>query len=234
MLDMKKFKQRIKEMCKTEENEIPEEKKYNYGNLKVVENTITGQVSICEVESSGYDYSAYRKIVANDIENGEQVLEYLLRGLPGGRCCFGGYTDKLCNTGKAIYNFQDVWYKIYGKFLKLGKEFTRDELLAKSAEIKEKFKETKYRYIYSIKSKNDNIKPLIQYLKDNEVKIFEIIDNKYILIDSYIVSSEMPELKFEQIESIGTSRVYTVARFTKEACTQIIDDYTKKIGQDER
>lgn len=61
MLAVKKFKQRIKDMCKTGENEMPKEKTYNYGNLKVVETTITGQVSICEVEALEYDDSEYRK-----------------------------------------------------------------------------------------------------------------------------------------------------------------------------
>lgn len=64
--------------------------------------------------------------------------------------------------------------------------------------------------------------------------MFEIIDDKYILTDSYIVDSEIPGFTLQQIESIGTSRVYTVARYTKEACTQIIDDYTRKMEQEAR
>ena len=45
---------------------------------------------------------------------------------------------------------------------------------------------------------------------------------------------EIPEFKFEQIASIGRSRIYSMAKFTKEACTQIIDDYERSIEQETR
>lgn len=238
MIAINEFKKRIKDMCKTKEkSEISKEKMYYYGDIKVVENTITGDVSICEVESLGYDRTEFRKIIgANDIESGEQVAEYVLQALPAGRACFGGYTDKLCNSGKALYSFQDVWYKIYGKFLQSGKEFTKNELLAMSSEMKGKFKDAKYGYIYSIKSKGEDIKCLIEYLsrENSEVKAFEIIDNRYVLADSYIMDIEIPEFKIEQIKSMGKSRTYSMARFTKEACTQIIDDYERSIEQETR
>lgn len=237
MIVMNEFKQRIKDLCKTKEKKVSKEKMYDYGDLKVVENKITGDISICEVESLGYDRTEFRKrIGANDIESGEQVAEYILQALPAGRACFGGYTDKQCNAGKRLYSFQDVWYKIYGKFLESGKEFTKSELLAISLEMKEKFKDAKYGYIYSIKSKDDNIKYLPQYLsrKNSEVKMFEMVDNQYILTDSYIMDIELPEFKIEEIKSMGISRVYSMARFTKEACIQIIEDYERSIEQETR
>lgn len=237
MISTNEFKQRIKNLCKTKEKKVPKEKMYYYRNLKVVENTITGDISICEVESLGYDHTEFRKMIgANDIESGEQVAEYVLQALPAGRCCFGGYTNKQCNTGKKLYSFQDVWYKLYGKSLEAGKEFTKSELLAISSEMKEKFKDAKYGYIYSIKSKYDDIKCLTQYLsrKNSEVKMFEMIDNQYILTDSYLMYIAIPEFKMEEIKSMGISRVYSMARFTKEACTQIIENYERGIEQEIR
>lgn len=228
---MNSFKERIKAMVKTrEKKEELNEKRYDYRDIKVVEYTKDGNIFICEIESLGYDYSEFRrKIGANDIESGEQVAEYVLQGLPAGRVCFGGYTDKQCNTGKVVYSFIDVWYKIYGKYLESDKKFTKDELLALSSEIKEKFKDTRYRYVYSIKSKGKDIKYLTQYLnrKNSKVNMFEIIDDQYILTDSYIMDINIPEFEIKEIKSVGSSRVYSTANFTKEACTQIIQEYER-------
>lgn len=235
---IKEFQNRIKEMCKPKlKNEVPKEKTYNYRDLKVVEDRVTKVISICEAEALGYDRTDYRRVIrAMDIESREQVVEYVLQALPAGRACFGGYTDKPYNKGKAVYSFQDVWYKIYGKELKSSRTFTKSELLAVLPEIKEKFKDSKYVYIYSIKSKKDDIKCLIEYLsrKNSEVKTFEMIDNQYILTDSYTMDINIPEFKLEEIESIGRSRVYDRAKFTKEACMQIIVDYERTMKQEER
>lgn len=235
---MKAFRERIKYICKRKEkSEEPKEKIYDYRDLKIVEDRATKVIYICEIESLGYDRTEFRReIRANDIESGEQVVEYVLQALPAGRACFGGYTDKPYNKGKAVYSFQDVWYKIYGKLLDEDRGFTKSELLAVLPEIKEKFKDSKYVYIYSIKSKKDDIKCLIEYLsrKNSEVKTFEMIDNQYILTDSYTMDINIPEFKLEEIESIGRSRVYDRAKFTKEACMQIIVDYERTMKQEER
>lgn len=235
---MNSFKERIKAMVKTrEKKEEMNEKRYDYRDIKVVEDTKDRNIFICEVESLGYDYSEFRRrIGANDIESGEQVAEYVLQGLPAGRVCFGGYTDNSCNNGKVVYSFIDVWYKIYGKHIKSDKEFTKSELLAVSPEIKEKFKDTRYKYIYSIKSKGKDIKDLTQYLsrKNSEEKMFEIIDGKYILTDFYIMKSNIPEFEIKEIKSMDSSRIYSTANFTKEACIQIIDDYVRSIESDPR
>lgn len=235
---MKAFRERIKYICKRKEkSEEPKEKIYDYRNLKVVEDTTSESIFICEIESLGYDRTEFRRIIgANDIENGVQVVEYVLQGLPAGRVCFGGYTDKQFNLGKTLYSFQDVWYKIYGKELDSSRTFTKSELVEISQEIKEKFKNSKYRYIYSIKRKEDDIKYLLQYLnrENSEVKLFEMIDNRYILTDSYIMDINIPEFKLEEIKSVGSSRVYDRARFTKEACKQIIEDYERTMKQEER
>ena len=41
-----------------------------------------------------------------------------------------------------------------------------------------------------------------------------MIDNQYILTDSYTMDINIPEFKLEEIESIGRSRVYDRAKFT--------------------
>lgn len=234
------FRKRLMDMCKTKaKSKETKEGICDYGDLKVVENTINGDISICKIESLGYDRTEFRrKIGANDIESGVQVAEYILQGLPAGRVCFGGYTDKQCNVGKTLYSFQDVWYKIYGKPLEADKGFTKSELLEASSKIKEKFKDAKYKYIYSIQYKGKNgsedINYLTQYLskKNSEIKMFEMIDNQYILTDSYIMDIDIPEFEIKQIESIGSSRVYDRAKFTQEACKQIIKDYEKTMAEE--
>ncbi|MCI8353227.1 MAG: hypothetical protein HFJ58_06620 [Clostridia bacterium] len=269
---VEEFQKRLKDMCRPKQkSERAKEKIYDYGDLKIVENIITGDISICEVEALGYDRTEFRrKIGANDIENGEQVAEYVLQGLLAGRVCFGGYTDKTCNSGKRIYSFLDVWYKIYGKPLEENRKFTKEELLRISREIKEKFKDTKYNYIYSITCKDINnrqnefegTKYFGGYLKENEeMQKFEMLDddslcvetvgrneegnliikigNQEIQTDGYVLGSsttksEDSTFEIKLIDSIGISRVFSKAKFTKEACKQIIEDYEKRMDQEER
>lgn len=230
------FLNRIKLIVKPKKSEVEEEKKYGGYDIVIVEDQIDGNTFICRKQKLESNQKYTTKISANNIEDGSQIAEYKLNALPAGRACFGGYTDKECNKGKKIYSFEDVWYKIYGKFLELGKEFTKSELLAILPEMKEKFKDAKYGYIYFIKSKDDDIKCLTQYLskKNSKVKMLEIIDSQYILTDSYIMDIEIPEFKIEEIKSMGISRVYSKARFTKEACTQIIENYERSVEQETR
>lgn len=168
------FRKRLRDMCKPKEkSEVRQEKKYDGYDIVVVEDQIDGNTFICIKEKLEPDRKSTAKISANNIEDGSQIAEYRLNALPAGRACFGGYTDKECNKGKKIYSFEDVWYKIYGEPLK-DRKFTNSELLAISKEIKERLKDTKFTYIFSIECKNlvsrengfTSPKYFVGYLKD--------------------------------------------------------------------
>ncbi len=269
---VKEFQKKIKEMCKPKQkDEATKEKMYTNRDINVVKNIFSGDIYVCTVESLGSDTTNYRtKVGANDIENGIPVTEYILQGLPAGRVCFGGYTDKPYNSGKRIYGFSDVWYKIYGKPLEANRKFTKEQLLEISQEIKEKFKNTKYNSIYSITCRNiDNSQNEFEgtkyfggYLeKDEEIQSFEMLDgdnlcietverneegdliikigNQTIQTNGYVLNSSIINTKdsvfeIKLIDSSGISRVFSKAKFTKEACMKIIEDYEKRIEQEER
>ena len=208
MKDIHDFKKRIKDMCKLKEkNEESKEKTYSYLDICVVEDTIDENIFVCIKKVLEDRSTEYTKTVgANNIEDESQVAEYRLHGLPAGRACFGGYTDKDYNKGKTIYSFSDVWYKIYGRPLQAGTEFTKRQLLEMLPEIEKKFKDTKFMYLYSIKCK-----------------------------DTYtIMKSGEPEFEIELMETIGKSRVYNRAKYTPEACKQIIRNHKRERTEETR
>lgn len=269
MTTMNEFKERIRAMCKSKEkSEVTEEKMYECWEIIIVEDTIDGNTCICTKEVLKSDKAYTKKISANNVENGEQIVEYRINALPAGRACFGGYTDKECNKDKRIYDFADVWYKIYGKPLKTGRKFTESELIAISQEIKNKLKDAKFTYIYSIKCKDtinakdkfEGVKYFGGYLEQEQrTEIFEMIDDddikiasdnteqgvtitiggqkihtKSSVLSNSIIASQESEFEIILITSIGTSRVYSKARYTREACKQIVKDYEKERTDEER
>lgn len=255
------FFDRIKVIVKPKEkSEVEQEKKYEGYDIVVVEDQIDGNTFICTKERLEDDKEYTSKISANNIEDGSQIVEYRLNALPAGRVCFGGYTDKECNRGKKIYSFADVWYKIYGEPLK-NKKFTNSELLAMSQEIKEKLKAAKFTYIFSIEYKNNGFtspRYFAGYLKNQETEIFEMIDDgsmiqtdgssldgnltikigdEQIDVGSFAIANTIKTRKesnfdIKLIEQAGESKVYSKAKYTKEACKQIIKNYERGKGNE--
>lgn len=254
------FRKRLRDMCKPKKSEVRQEKKYEGYDIIVVEDQIDGNIFICTKEKLEADKEYTAKISANNIEDGSQIAEYRLNALPAGRAFFRGYTDKECNKGKKIYSFVDVWYKIYGEPLK-DKKFTNSELLAISKEIKEKLKDAKFTYIFSIECKNSvfrengftSPKYFVGYLKNQETEIFEMIDDgsmiktagnsldgnltlkigdEQIYVGSFAIANTIKTGKesnfdIKLIEQVGSSRVYNKAKYTREACKQIIKNYER-------
>lgn len=189
---MNSFKEKIKAMVKPKEkSEVAKEEMYEHYDIVIVEDQIDGNTYTCTKERLKPDREYTAKIGANNIEDGTRVAEYILNALPAGRACFGGYTDEEYNTGKEIYSFSDVWYKIYGEAMQTGRKFTKSELLGISQEIKEKLKDAKFMYIYSIKYKNQlpgenkfkGSKYFGAYL-DGDKEIFEMFDDDSICIET--------------------------------------------------
>lgn len=263
---MQEFKQRIKGMLKTKENEPKtDEPTYTEQDIHIVRDTKEGKILICTKEILEKNEERYRITVgANYIGDDQQMAEYELQAVPGGRVCFGGYTNKEVNQDKELYCFSDVWYKLYGTPLQAHQKFTQKDLLAVEQEMEEKWKEAKITQIYSIMCKNQPLTkkafegtkyiascrenqetaPYFEMLEDGNPQI-QIVGNvkkgnialmiegakvniEDLIYGDEIVKSKKSEFKVELVETIGRSRVYTQAKYTKEACQKIIAQYERK------
>lgn len=262
---MNKLSQRLRAMFGTEdESKKPKEKTYKSRDINIVENTKDGSIYVCILELLGKAETWVGLLRANNVEDGAKIVDYRLQGLPGGRTCFGGYTDEKDKYEKMLYSFSDVWYKIHGEPLSPNREFTKSELLGMVQEIREKLKEAKYMYLYSIKYKDSFPEKSFQgtkyfgaYTGEEDRKIFEAIDNdlgiqafgdandarliitmggkkidaKSNLMYDRVLSDEGSPFEIEQIETIGVSRVFNKAKYTPDACRQIIRNYERKQDQ---
>ena len=264
---MNKLSEKLRAMFSTEdESKKPKEKTYTSRDINIVENTKDGNIYVCILELLGKEETRIALLRANNIEDGTKVLDYRLQGLPGGRSCFGGYTDEKDKYEKMLYSFSDVWYKIHGEPLPPNREFTKSELLDMVHEIREKLKEAKYMYLYSIKYKDSVPKKRFvgtRYFggyteEKDERKIFETIDDNNLSIQvvgdaqdaSLMITIDNKEInaktrahygdlksaqdspfEIELIETMGISRVFNKAKYTKEACRQIIRNYERNKNQ---
>ena len=75
--------------------------------------------------------------------------------------------------------------------------------------------------------------------RNEEGNLIIKIGNQEIQTDGYVLGSsttksEDSTFEIKLIDSIGISRVFSKAKFTKEACKQIIEDYEKRMDQEER
>ena len=264
---MNKLSQKLRAMFGTEdESKKPKEKTYKSEDINIVQDTKDGNIYVCTLEFLEEEKKGVTILGANNIENGARIVEYRLIRLPVGRPQFGGYVDGRDRNARTLYSFADIWYKTHGERLSLDRVFTESELLSMVEEIRDKLKEAKYMYLYSIKYKDSFPKKHFTgtryfgcYTEEKEGrKIFETIDDNNLSIQvvgdaqdaSLMITIDNKEINaktrmrycdlksaqdfpFEiaRIETIGVSRVFNKAKYTPDACRQIIRNYEREKEQ---
>lgn len=156
---MKDFIKWLRETAKTKEGKYmiatneSSEKRYDYYDIKVRQNIINGDISIYTKEVLESDRRITKERITN-IENEEDIVDFRLLELPGGRPKLEGYINKEDGENHVLYGFHDIWYKVYGESLSVDRKFTKEELLEIAQDIREKMKQAKFEQLYVVKYKD--------------------------------------------------------------------------------